>query len=362
MEDVRDIQVNGFIKFLVDDRYRIIRHVIFLIGLFLLFYSSNSKLTSYSSHIYRFYMVLLGWSVFITMFYVNMYILVPYFFFRSKYLLYLLLLIILVTASLSFIGYIINNTFPVYKVNSTTFKFRQDKSLYTGIIISTPIILTTTTIKLFQRWIKDKERISELKNLSLSMELDVLKNQINPHFLFNMLNNVKVLIRKNPEQAIEVLMKLSGFLRYQLYENNDKTTPLSLEINSLSNFLNFEELRRENFTAVINHNQDIQSFNSVFIPPNLFTTFVENAVKHSIDLTDNNTYISLNFAIENSKLIFTCRNSISQDSPLETTKYSGLGLKNIKRRLELLYQDQYCLNIMSTETEYIVNLTIPLSL
>ncbi|MDP1293666.1 histidine kinase, partial [Klebsiella variicola] len=65
--------------------------------------------------------------------------------------------------------------------------------MYSGIIISTPIILTTTTLKLFQRWIKDKERISELKNLSLSMELDVLKNQINPHFLFNMLNNVKAL-------------------------------------------------------------------------------------------------------------------------------------------------------------------------
>ena len=362
MEDTRDIQINGFIKFLVEDRYRIIRHLIFLIGLFLLFYSSNSKLTSYSPQIYKFYMVLLGWSVFITMFYVNMYILVPFFFFKSRYLLYIILLIVLVTASLSFIGYIINNTFPVYKIDNTTFKLRQDKSLYNGIIISTPIILMTTTLKLLQRWIKDKERISELKNLSLSMELDVLKNQINPHFLFNMLNNIKALIRKNPEKATEILMKLSGFLRYQLYENNDKTTPLTLEINSLSNFLNFEELRRENFTAVINHNQDIQSFNHIFIPPNLFTTFVENAVKHSVDLTDNNTYITLDFAVENSKLIFTCRNSRSQDSPLESTKYSGLGLKNIKRRLELLYQDQYCLNIMSTETEYIVNLTIPLSM
>ncbi|WP_407484749.1 sensor histidine kinase [Elizabethkingia miricola] len=354
MEDVQDIQVNGFIKFLVEDRYRIIRHVIFIIGLFLLFYSSNPKVTSDSSQIYKFYMVLLGWSVFITMFYVNMYILVPYFFFRSKYLLYLLLLIILVAVSLSFISYIINN--------NTTFKFREDKSLYSGIIISTPIILTTTTLKLFQRWIKDKERISELKNLSLSMELDVLKNQINPHFLFNMLNNVKALIRKNPEQATEVLMKLSSFLRHQLYENNDKTTPLTDEINSLSNFLNLEELRRENFTAVINHNQDIQSFNSIFIPPNLFTTFVENAVKHSVDLADNSTYIIIDFTVENSRLIFTCRNSVSPDLSLEEDRYSGLGLKNIKRRLELLYQNQYSLDIISTETEYIVNLTIPLSL
>ena len=352
MEDAQDIQVNGFIKFLVEDRYRVIRHVIFNIGLFLLFYSSNPKLASDSSQIYKFYMVLLGWSVFIAMFYINMYILVPYFFFRSKYLLYLLLLIILVAVSLSFISYII--------YNNTSLKFREDRSLYSGIIISTPIILTTTTLKLFQRWIKDKERISELKNLSLSMELDVLKNQINPHFLFNMLNNVKALIRKNPEQATEVLMKLSSFLRYQLYENNDKTTPLTDEINALSNFLNLEELRRENFTAVIN--QDIRSFSNIFIPPNLFTTFVENAVKHSVDLADNNTYIIIDFTVQNSKLIFTCRNSVSPDLSLEEDSYGGLGLKNIKRRLELLYQNQYSLDIISTETEYIVNLTIPLSL
>ncbi|OPB96073.1 histidine kinase [Elizabethkingia occulta] len=352
MEDSQDIQVNGFIKFLVEDRYRVIRHVIFNIGLFLLFYSNNPKLTSDSSQIYKFYMVLIGWSVFIAMFYVNMYILVPYFFFRSKYLLYLLLLIILVAVSLSFISFII--------YNSTSLKFREDKSLYSGIIISTPIILTTTTLKLFQRWIKDKERISELKNLSLSMELDVLKNQINPHFLFNMLNNVKALIRKNPEQATEVLMKLSSFLRYQLYENNDKTTPLTDEINALSNFLNLEELRRENFTAVIN--QDIRSFSNIFIPPNLFTTFVENAVKHSVDLADNDTYIIIDFTVENSRLIFTCRNSVSPDLSLEENRYGGLGLKNIKRRLELLYQTEYSLDIISTETEYIVNLTIPLSL
>ena len=130
-------------------------------------------------------MVLLGWSVFITMFYVNMYILVP-FFFKSRYLLYIIiLLIVLVTASLSFIGYIINNTFPVYKIDNTTFKLRQDKSLYNGIIISTPIILMTTTLKLLQRWIKDKERISELKNLFFVNGTGCTKKIRLIHFFFS---------------------------------------------------------------------------------------------------------------------------------------------------------------------------------
>lgn len=89
---------------------------------------------------------------------------------------------------------------------------------------------------------------------------------------------------------------------------------------------------------------------------------MENAVKHSVDLADNDTYIIIDFTVENSRLIFTCRNSVSPDLSLEENRYGGLGLKNIKRRLELLYQTEYSLDIISTETEYIVNLTIPLSL
>ncbi len=91
--------------------------------------------------------------------------------------------------------------------------------LIAALFICLPIILTTTTFKLFKRWLEDNKRISELKNLALTTELISLKNQIQPHFLFNMLNNVKALIRKDPIMATEVIIKLSDFLRYQLYEN-----------------------------------------------------------------------------------------------------------------------------------------------
>ncbi|MDE5491098.1 sensor histidine kinase [Elizabethkingia meningoseptica] len=355
---MENLQNNIVIKYLTEDRYRVLRHVIFLLGL-LLFYSSAKFMQEFTG-VYRYYVLFLIWFTFIGMFYINMYILVPVFFFRARYLSYIVALFSLAAISISFMAFIISDFFLAYRINNSRIRTEQIRDLYQGIFISVPIILTTTTLKLFQRWIKDTERISELQNLTLTMELNELKNQINPHFLFNMLNNIKVLIKKDPEKASEVLMKLSKFLRYQLYENNEKTTPLALEVNSISNFLNFEEIRRDHFSVSINCNPDLQSFNKIFIPPNLFTTFVENAVKHSYDITDNKTFIEIYFVVKNEQLNFICRNSKSLDPVSDDSRYSGLGLKNITRRLELLYPDTHILNITSLETEYIVNLSIPL--
>jgi LytS/YehU family sensor histidine kinase len=231
--------------------------------------------------------------------------------------------------------------------------------LYEGVLMCISIILVTTTVKLLQKWIRDSIRIVELNSLTLNMELNELRNQINPHFLFNMLNNVKALIRTDPEKAITVIMKLSEFLRYQLYENNEEKTMLTSEIDFLSNFLNLEKIRRENFEVTIESPNDKRILNSTFIPPNLFTTFVENAVKHSVDISGKESYVKVNIEIKDKNLHFECRNSQNSDFPIPESNYSGLGLANIKRRLELLYQNTFTLEINSTKNEYIVNLIIP---
>ncbi|MGJ1366211.1 sensor histidine kinase [Sphingobacterium spiritivorum] len=191
------------------------------------------------------------------------------------------------------------------------------------------------------------------------MELNELKNQINPHFLFNMLNNIKALTRSNPEAASVVIMKLSEFLRYQLYENNEDKTLLVSEINFLSNFVNLEKIRRDSLSITIQNDVDPKILNSIFIPPNLFTTFVENAVKHSVSVEDTDAYIRIQITLENGRLQFNCKNSKTADYHNPDKKNSGLGLNNIKRRLKLLYDRQYQLDISSSDREYIVNLSIP---
>jgi LytS/YehU family sensor histidine kinase len=215
-------------------------------------------------------------------------------------------------------------------------------------------------VKLLQRWTKDSERMAELSNITLNMELNELRNQINPHFLFNMLNNVKALIRNDPEKATTVIMKLSEFLRYQLYENTEEKTALVGELNFISNFLNLEKIRRDNLSIGIDNKTDVRSAGAVFIPPNLFTTFVENAVKHSINISGKEAWIRISIAIEDRSLHFMCSNSKDAIASVPTDKKSsGLGLANIKRRLELLYQDKYTLKINATDATYTVNLIIP---
>ncbi|MBD1362588.1 histidine kinase [Mucilaginibacter sp. ZT4R22] len=343
------------IYLLIDKRYRLVRHTVFIIGL-LLFVLGSKRLNDYSglARYGRMMSVYLG---FLAMFYINMYVLIPKFFFKAKYVLYLLLLIVMVITGLGFISLVMNKFFgdPVVAANN-----KDDMGFYSGTLVSAAIILVTTSMKLFVRWIKDHKRMTELKNLTLSMELNELKNQINPHFLFNMLNNVKALIRIDPEKATMVIMKLSEFLRYQLYENGDQKTSLKSELDFLSNLAELENIRRDKLTITIEVAIHPERLKTIFLPPNLFTTFLENAIKYSVDIAEKPEYIRLDISVSAENLNFRCVNSRAADIWKGDRQNSGLGLPNIKRRLELLYQENFRLKTSSTNEAYFVDLTIPL--
>ncbi|MBO9690694.1 histidine kinase [Chryseobacterium sp.] len=342
--------------FLVEAKYGFMRHLLFLIFFFFLMYSA--RFWHWYSGMYQYYVLFFVYAVLITMVYINIYVLVPRFFFKTKYVTYLVLLVLMGVVGLNFIGYGFRLFFEDFRVKNII-RESERGGVYEGILMCIPIILTTTTIKLLQKWINDSKRINELSNLTLNMELNELRNQINPHFLFNMLNNVKALIRTDPEKASVVIVKLSEFLRYQLYENSEEKTLLTSEIDFLSNFLNLEKIRRDHFSFDIQIHMDRRTVNSIFISPNLFTTFVENAVKHSIDISGRESYVKTEISIENKQLYFLCINSRSAYYSVSDQKNSGLGLANITRRLELLYGDAFELQIESGDKEYMVNLKIP---
>jgi sensor histidine kinase YesM len=342
--------------FLVEDRFKVRRHLLFLIFFFFLMYSA--RFWHWYSGLYQYYVLLFVYVVLITMVYINIYVLVPKFFFKTRYITYLILLLIMGVAGLNMISYGFKFFFGDFRIENIK-KESEKANLYEGILMCIPIIMTTTTVKLLQKWITDTKRLTELNNLTLQMELNELRNQINPHFLFNMLNNVKALTRTDPEKASAVIVKLSEFLRYQLYENGEEKTLLISEIDFLSNFLNLEKIRRENFSFTINAETENRTIKSTFIPPNLFTTFVENAVKHSLDISSKMCYVKIDISVENKILYFTCTNSMNPSLTVSNANYSGLGLANIKRRLELLYGNTLSLEITSGEKEYTVNLKIP---
>lgn len=364
--DCQGFRDKKVLDFLIEKRYRLKRHILFLTVFSLMLYGRNF-IDAYGTP-YGYYAAAMIYVTFVAMFYVNMYVLVPWFLFRSKYVGYAFFLILLAVLGVGILSYL-NANFLDSHLHQNYIEAQKlikretirKADFYGVIIVCASLVSVSTTIKLLQRWLKDNERINELKNITFTMELNELKNQISPHFLFNMLNNVKALIRTDPEMANTVIIRLSEFLRYQLYENSGEKTLLASEIEFLSNFLNLEKIRKDNFKIEIAHPLDKNTLKNTFIPPGLFTVFIENAIKHSVTADDDETYVKVAIAIQNQKLHFSCVNSKNEDNHLVSkNKSNGLGLINIKRRLELLYTNEYLLDITSTQTEYRVNLTIPL--
>ena len=185
-------------------------------------------------------------------------------------------------------------------------------------------------------------------------ELDVLQSQINPHFLFNMLNNANVLIKRNPEEASKVLFKLEDLLRYQINDSSRERVALASDIRFLNDYLNLEKIRRDHFQFTMEQEGDIDS---IWIQPLLFIPFVENAVKHSFD-SEHPSSVHLSFKVEENQLEFRCENTMP--AVAVSNKVGGIGLANIQRRLGLLYPDCYELEQIENENRYMVTLCITL--
>ena len=358
MEDKIELKNTKLLQFIVDDRFRILRHAVLLLATALVIFCSDWQ--SEYSGLSKFYRFLCVYALLILMSYVNMFILVPRYFFRGKYVLYLIFLSALVFLCQRAMSLLLNHFLTSAPMLFIEDQHGRDRGMFEGFIILIPIILVTTMIKLFQRWTRDNERIAELNNVALRTELNELKNQINPHFLFNMLNGIKALVRTDPEKASFIIVRLSEFLRYQLYENNDEKALLKSEITFLSNFLNLEMIRRDNLDISISVPEQPAALQGILVPPNLFTTFVENAVKHSVDIHDGHAHIALKFWSGNGQLHFRCSNSKDPGFVPSDQKNSGLGLANIKRRLTLLYQEDYTLTVEDTDREFTALLILPI--
>jgi two-component system, LytTR family, sensor kinase len=212
----------------------------------------------------------------------------------------------------------------------------------------------TAGYKIFKKWIIDARHLSELKEAHAQEELKHLKSQINPHFLFNTLNNLHSLVYSNQDKASKVIHGLSDVLRYHLYETNQEKVLLKKDIDVLIQLLELEKIRRDEFKFTVAANSNI---NGLLIQPFVFINFVENAIKHSLDNLAA-SYIQLTFYIQDQQLIFTCKNS--KPTINNIYKKGGIGLQNIQRRLLLMFGENYRLHIDDQETTYQIDLNLPI--
>lgn len=341
----KTMDTNWMVQVVISEKYRFQRHLSIISFCIVVLYYSPPE---YAEPFETFNRLVIFLQI-ILLAYSNMYFFVPKFLFKKKYLSYGLFVL-----SSMVLWYYIHEFFANYfKPDSLPF---QDDSInfFTFSFIIMMLIVASAAVKLFQQWISDTQLIFDLKLAKTNAELEQLKNQINPHFLFNMLNNANVLIEDDPKKASQVLMKLSDLLRYQLYDSSRDNVLLTAEIHFLEDFLNLEKVRRDSFNFLISKEGELSG---VQVPPLLFISFVENAVKHNNDSTKS-SYVNLFFDVRHSELFFKCINS--KPAVKAVNKPGGLGLDNIKRRLELLFPSSHELKIEDSTETYCATLTLKL--
>ncbi len=205
-------------------------------------------------------------------------------------------------------------------------------------------------------WFQNIKIKAALENERLSSELDFLKSQMNPHFLFNSLNNIYSMAYANSPVAAKAIMKLSEIMRYMIYESNEKNVPLSKEVEHIMAYIELNELRlKRQDVAKVEIDSSIRQSETV-IAPLVLSPFIENAFKHGNLMEGNGIKVVLSLA--NNELYLMVENKVIPQHKKDAV--GGVGLRNVQRRLALIYKDQYELKIETTETLYTVKLTIQL--
>jgi len=268
-----------------------------------------------------------------------------------------MLLLMLAVVSLSFLFSIITQLI-IYKVfagKGVNWTFETCISMGTFLaFISVAHSTTAFIMQGFIKWFEDIKLKADLNKRNYETELALLKSQINPHFLFNTINNIDMLITRDATSASAYLNKLSDIMRFMLYETKTERIPLNKELTYIEKFIELQKIRTTN-QHYINYNVKGDATN-VMIPPMLFIPFIENAFKHTENKKTENA-ININLDIEKSRIIFRCENSFNQNSQLNQDG-NGLGSELIRKRLTLMYPDKHTLAITNNNELYKVELTI----
>ncbi len=213
-------------------------------------------------------------------------------------------------------------------------------------------------VKLYYKADKDRNRMQQLEKENLKQRLNYLRYQISPHFFMNTLNNIHALVDIDPEKAKKSIVELSKLMRHILYDGDTNISPLSDEVQFLQNYIALMKMR---FTGMVKVNTDFPAMTSQKgIAPLILAIFAENAFKHGVSYKSPSN-IDMTLRCHNNEFIlFTCKNSKRKDCAKEKDLDGGIGLRNVKKRLELIYGDRYHIDIKDTEDNYKVRLLLPL--
>jgi len=342
----------NFETFLFNKKYWIIRHGLFWIIAYLDEVLSLFELEEPIELLYTFVSIILD----MALVYFNLYYLIPRFFQRNKILMYVGLTLITIIIDVAVFDYFLYQFSEDYSLDADVFSSFWFTVMLSSFLFTAGLLGIAVAIKISTITYLKQQRLNELQQLQLNTELNYLKKQVNPHFLFNVLNNMYVQSKESSKEIPETILKLSELMRYQTYDAAKQEVSLNQEIDFLQKYLDFEQMRREFLHIDLQKEGDL---NNVAVPPMLFLPFVENACKHSALTTGEPEYIHIKWEHNAPELVFSIENTIGNRSGhLNDTKYSGFGLENIKKRIELLYPDKHELFIKEEGGLYKVKLSV----
>jgi two-component system LytT family sensor kinase len=290
------------------------------------------------------------------MVYTANYLLIPRLLYRKKYGWFILAFILMIVASSLYKMYLIGKVTgnPALQHFTGNIKGR----IYDNVIPHFFLVIAGVAVKLLFDHTRMQKRLAEVAKERSEAELNFLKSQINPHFLFNSLNSVYFLIDKQNTEARNALHRFSDMLRYQLYEVRDKKMPIEREVGYLQDYMNLQRLRLdENASTQLHIDEDMRSF---LIEPLLLIPFVENAFKHLSRFSNGRANeIIIGLSAKNGSMDFSVRNT-TEGRVKEIGTHGGIGLENVRRRLQLLYPGEHELQITEKEGWFNVHLKLNL--
>ena len=299
-------------------------------------------------------------------FYVNYLVIVPRFFFSKRKIYFLGVLLLFAVLLLIASQYIydllqLDSLKPENIIGGRYAPEKKTFGLHPKLVDNFFLMLLvlgfSSGMAIIQQLRKNETKQKELEKVRVDSELAFLKNQISPHFFFNALNNIYALVALDSSKAQKSVEKLSGLMRYLIYDSDIKTVELKKEFDFIQNYI---ELMQQRLTSKIKLNINIdRNLPNAKIPPLLFIPFIENAFKHGISYREN-SFISISLKAKDDKIIFECANSIPENKKESTNIKGGIGIVNIKKRLELIYGNRAELKIDKDSSQYVIHLTIPL--
>lgn len=349
---------NGLQKY-TSSQYRVFWHILFWIAYWVSTSLIYGSLEENYTESFQWELLYIPGKIIAT--YFTLYVILPRFFLERKYVISILMfLVTIILGALMQRALDYTIIYPLFdRLDWMQSPFWLPAKILKSAIGVYPVVALAAFVKLAKHWYNQEKEARELSSQKLEAELNFLKAQIHPHFLFNTLNNLYALTLKKSDNSPEIVLKLSDLLSYMLYECNSRLVSLKKELSLIENYISLEKIRYGDRLKIDYKTKGTEKEN--LVPPMLLLPFVENAFKHGTSEILEDAWVNISIDITETQLLFDIENSNGHNDEAGEQEYQkGIGLNNVKRRLELLYEDGYTLNILDNPSSYHVNLVIDL--